>query len=261
MKFKKLIIIALCSLLAFGIILFLKSSSAATAIVWKISGQGQKLFPLVTISALIDSINPCAFSVLLLTIAFLFSLGITRKNMVKIGGAYIFGIFIAYLFIGLGILGALHIFDTPHFMGKVGAVLLIALGIINLVNEFFPQFPIKLKIPHIAHASMAKLMEKGSMAAVFILGGLVGLCEFPCTGGPYLMVLGLLHDKQTYARGLGYLIWYNILFVLPLVVVLFLASDKALLEKFQHWRNTNLNRTRFISGIVTILLGILIFFL
>src|SRR3989344_5677548 len=190
MKYKKLIILTLCSLVALAVILFLKSSSAATAIVWKISGQGQKLFPLVTISALIDSINPCAFSVLLLTIAFLFSLGTGRSNILKVGGAYIFGIFIAYLLIGLGLLQALHIFDTPHFMGKVGAILLIALGAINLINEFFPKFPIKLRIPKAAHSSMAKLMEKSSMAAVFILGGLVGLCEFPCTAGPYLMVIG-----------------------------------------------------------------------
>lgn len=39
-----------------------------------------------------------------ITIAFLFSLGAVRAKIMKIGGAYIAGIFVVYLLIGLGIL-------------------------------------------------------------------------------------------------------------------------------------------------------------
>ncbi len=245
--------------LAFGILLFLKSSSSATQVIWNISGGGTKLFPLVSLAALIDSINPCAFSILLLTIAFLFSLGtFSRRKMLEIGGAYIFGIFIAYLAIGLGILGALHLFNTPHFMGVLGAYLLIGMGILNIINQFFPKFPVKLQIPHAVHGKIADLMEKTSIPAVFLLGALVGLCEFPCTGGPYLMVLGLLHDAQTKFRGMGYLIWYNILFVAPLVAVLFVASEQTVLTKMQDWKRNHLNAMRWIGGIIMILLGLLI---
>lgn len=241
-----------------GFLLLLKSSPGSAGVIWNISNGGTVLFPLVSISALIDSINPCAFSILLLTIAFFFSLGTLRKGIIKIGVAYIFGIFLAYLLIGLGILGTLHIFNTPHFMGKLGAFILIAMGIINLLNEFIPKFPIKLQIPHAAHNKMADLMKKSSLPAVLFLGILVGLCEFPCTGGPYLMVLGLLRDSATYLKGFSYLIWYNLLFVLPLVVVLFLASDKSVLGKLQEWKKNNLNKTRFIGGLIMIILGILI---
>ena len=59
----------------------------------------------------------------------------------------------------------LHLFNTPHFMAKVGALLLIVLGIINLINEFFPAFPIKLRIPGFAHHKMAELMDRGSAPA------------------------------------------------------------------------------------------------
>ena len=213
--------------------LFLQLTRFGTEIVWSISSGGTWLFPLVFVSALIDSINPCAFSILLLTIAFLFSMGKLRSNILKIGGFYIAGIFVAYLLIGLGIFQTLHLFNTPHFMAKVGAWLLIALGAINLINEFFPKFPIKLRIPQFAHKKMAGLMERGSVLAVFLLGALVGICEFPCTGGPYLMVLGLLHDQGTYLRGVVYLIFYNIVFIAPLVVALVIASNKELLEKAQ----------------------------
>ena len=46
-------------------------------------------------------------------------------------------------------------------------------------------------------------MHQATLPAAFALGVVVGLCEFPCTGGPYLMILGLLHDRGTYTSGLG----------------------------------------------------------
>lgn len=235
-------------------------SSGGTAFLWQWSGGGKLLTPLVAVSAAIDSINPCAFSVLLLTIAFLFSLGKMRSGILKIGGIYILGIFAAYLLIGLGILQALHIFDVPHFMSKVGASLLIVLGLIGIINEFFPSFPIKLKIPTASHATLARLMEKASLPTAFLLGALVGLCEFPCTGGPYLMILGLLHDSGTYWSGFGYLVFYNLIFVLPLVLILLAASDRAVLDKIQNWRKNNIRKFHLWGGVIVILLGILIFF-
>ncbi|MDP2598525.1 MAG: cytochrome c biogenesis protein CcdA, partial [Candidatus Liptonbacteria bacterium] len=198
-------------------------------------------------------------SVLLLTIAFLFSIGKMRGGILKIGGFYVAGLFVVYMLIGLGILQALHLFNTPHFMAKVGAVLLATLGAINLVNHFFPAFPLKLRIPQAAHRKIAELMEKGSVPTAFALGVLVGLCEFPCTGGPYLLVLGLLHDQGTYFAGLGYLLLYNLIFVLPLAVILFIASEKSLLEKARAWQRSESGNMRLWSGIAMVLLGLLIF--
>lgn len=198
----KLFSLVFGALAFFGIVIFLKYSAAGTEMLWNFSDGGKWLLPLVVVSAFLDSINPCAFSVLLLTIAFLFSVGKLRSNILRIGGAYIFGVFLVYILIGLGILQVLHLFNTPHFMAKFGAALLILLGAINLINEFFPAFPVKLKIPSVSHHAMAELMEKASLPTAFLLGVLVGICEFPCTGGPYLMILGLLHDNATFSAGL-----------------------------------------------------------
>src|SRR3989338_5066070 len=240
---------------------FFLSGNAGTKALWELSDGGRFLLPLVGVSALIDSINPCAFSVLILTIAFLFSIGNSRTGILRIGGAYIAGIFAVYLLIGLGIVQVLHLFNTPHFMAKLGATLLIALGAINLANELFPSFPIKLRIPHAAHRKMAELMEQGSIPPAFLLGGLVGLCEFPCTGGPYLMVLGLLHDQATYLKGLGYLFLYNVIFVLPLVIILLISGNAALTEKVKSWQQKEKGLMRFGGGVAMIILGAVILLL
>jgi len=247
------------SLLLFGLVFVFRLENIGTTALWNLSDGGTWLLPLIGVAALIDSINPCAFSILLLTIAFLVSIGKVRSSVLAIGSAYIVGIFVVYLVIGLGLLQTLHIFDTPHFMAKVGASLLIVLGLINVTKEFVPAFPVRLGIPHAAHRKIAVLMEKASVPTAVVLGGLVGLCEFPCTGGPYLMVLGLLHDHATYFTGVGYLIGYNVIFVLPLVLMLLIASDKALLARAQAWQQSERKVMRWAGGGAMVVLGMVIF--
>lgn len=256
---RKLTFIIAAGVLLAGTVVMFKFGNAGTAALWSASGGGQWLLPLVAVAALIDSVNPCAFSILLVTMAFLLSIGKLRSNVLQIGSAYIAGIFFVYLLIGLGLLQTLHLFDTPHFMASVGAGLLVLLGLINLTNEFVPAFPLKLAIPQAAHRRMAVLMERASVPTAIALGGLVGVCEFPCTGGPYLMVLGLLHDQTTYYTGVGYLLLYNVIFVLPLILILLVASDASLLGKVQQWQQEKRRAMRLGGGGAMVGLGLLIF--
>lgn len=251
-------LIAIAALVVTGIA-FLKQSSIVADVIWNASSEGSWLLPLVLIAAVLDSVHPCSFSILLITIAFLFGLQLSRKKILQIGGTYVAGIFAAYFAIGIGALKVLHLFNTPHFMGKLGAGLLIAFGVINLVNRFFPAFPLKLKMPSVSYKWMAPLMEKASIPAAFGLGLLVGICQFPCMGGPYLMVIGLLKDRLTYATGLGYLLLYNLILIVPLVVVLWLASGKQVVEKMDEWKRTNMQSVRLWAGIAMIILGLIIF--
>lgn len=239
-------------------ILVLKFSPVTSGLIWSVSNGGAWLLPLVLASALLDSVHPCSFSILLITIAFLFGLQMTREKILKIGGVYIAGIFTAYLLIGLGILKVLHLFNTPHFMGKLGASLLIIFGIVNLVNRFFPSMPIRLALPSFAHRPMARLLEQTSLIAAFLLGALVGICQFPCMGGPYLMVIGLLRDQMTFTAGFWYLVLYNTLLVVPLALVLWFSADNAVVNRMQTWKRAHLSRVRLIAGILMIALGALI---
>lgn len=242
-------------------IVILKHTPETSSFIWNLSNKGAWLLPLVLVSALLDSVHPCSFSILLITIAFLFGMQLTRKKILQIGGTYIAGIFSAYLLIGLGILKVLHLFDTPHFMGKLGATLLIVFGVINIINEFFPRFPIKLKIPNVSHTAMGRLMEKASFPAAFGLGLLVGICQFPCMGGPYLMVIGLLRDQVTYFSGFGYLVLYNLILIIPLIAVLWITADKTIVDKVQEWKKSNMKGLKFWAGLAMIIIGILIFFI
>lgn len=258
---KRIFIIIGIVIAGIAALLIFKASAGASAAIWNWGDNGTWLLPLVFFSALLDSIHPCSFSILLLTIAFLFGMQMSRRKILAVGGIYIFGIFTSYLLIGLGILKVLHLFNTPHFMGKLGSVLLIAFGIINILNEFFPGFPIKLRLPLAAHRSMSLLIEQATILAAFGLGLLVGMCQFPCMGGPYLMVIGLLRDQMTYWQGFGYLIFYNVILAGPLLVVMFIAADKVLVEKVQEWQKQERSAIRWVGGLLMIVLGLFIFLL
>ncbi|MFZ3011424.1 MAG: hypothetical protein WA060_00260 [Minisyncoccia bacterium] len=258
---KKIIIAISVLLIAIVGIVILKNNPATSEIIWSMSKGGTWLLPLVLVAAVLDSVHPCSFSILLITIAFLFGMQLSRRKILQLGGTYIAGIFTAYFLIGLGILKVLHLFNTPHFMGKLGATLLISFGVLNLISRFFPAFPIKLKIPSMVKGPIAKLMDKASFPAVFGLGLLVGICQFPCMGGPYLMVIGLLRDQMTYISGFNYLLLYNFILIIPLVAVLFISADKLLVDKVQIWKRDNIGGLKLWTGIAMIIIGILIFFI
>lgn len=214
---------------------------------------------LIIAAAFVDSINPCAFSVLFITLAFLFSLGHSRSQIIKTGLVYVAGIFLTYILIGLGVLKVLTIFNIPNSMAKLGAIAIILFGVINLINEFFPKFPIKLKMPDASHGKVGELITKATVPAAFLLGLLVGMFEFPCTGGPYLLVLGLLHDEGSFMTGFWYLVLYNFIFVLPLLIAIFISTDKPILEKLDKLRRMETKKSRIWVSLVVIALGILVF--
>jgi len=258
MKYKALVLLILIGLLVFGGAFFFQQSQTGGDWLWTVSNQGETLLPLVVVSSLVDSINPCAFSILIVSIIFLFGIGKTRENIFKYGLAYILGIFLVYLLIGLGIMQVLHIFSVPHFMSKVGAALLIVFGTINILETIFPNFPIRFAIPQSVHGRMNDLVKKVSLPAMIALGALVGLCEFPCTGGPYLTVIGLLHDTKTYWSGTAYLFLYNLIFILPLVLILLISSNKHLVDKVQDFQKTNRSFMKIGAGVVMIILAYVI---
>jgi cytochrome c-type biogenesis protein len=214
---------------------------------------------LIIVAAFVDSINPCAFSVLFITLTFLFSLGHSRSRIIKTGLVYVSGIFLTYVLIGLGILKVLSIFHIPNSMAKLGAIAIILFGVINLINEFFPKFPIKLKMPNATHGKVGELITKATVPASFILGLLVGMFEFPCTGGPYLLVLGLLHDSASFMKGFGYLVLYNFIFVVPLIIAILVSTDKPILEKLDKLRKMETKKSRIWISLIVIVLGLLVF--
>ncbi len=225
----------------------------------KVSSKGTLgLFAIITSSAFLDGINPCAIAVLLFFIAFLFTIKKTKASILKMGLAYIFAIYLAYLLIGVGIAQAIIISGAPHLMAYIGAYLVIALGVFQLLAIVFPKFPIRLRIPVNTKPVLERMLHKSTIPAALIGGFVVGLCTFPCSGGIYVAIIGMLTASQTYSSGLMWMLWYNLVFVAPLIIILVLASNPKTTEKLQKLERQNSIKSKVVIGITMIALGLFI---
>jgi cytochrome c biogenesis protein CcdA len=215
------------------------------------------LLPAVVATGLLDSVNPCAFAVILLLLAFLFTIRQSRRQIIKLGGVFIGMIFVVYFGIGLGILQAVRVSGDPHFVARAGSWLLIGLGALNIIEYFWPQFPIKLHMPAAAHRKTNELLKVASVPATVVMGVVVGLCTFPCSGGIYVAIITLLNAKTTLAWGLGYLVLYNVLFVLPLIGILLAAGNRTTAKAWARWEREHALRIRLWYGVAMVLLGVI----
>ena len=214
-----------------------------------------KQLPAVIATGLLDSVNPCAFAVILLLLAFLFTLRKSRDHILMLGFIYIGMIFAVYFAIGLGILQSVRLSDEPHFVARAGSWLLIGLGALNLIEYFFPTFPIKLHMPAFAGARTHQLIKQATIPATIGAGILVGLCTFPCSGGIYVAVITLLNAETTLAWGIGYLALYNVLFVLPLIAILLAAGNRVTAKAWATWERQHALDIRLWYGVAMVGLG------
>jgi cytochrome c biogenesis protein CcdA/glutaredoxin len=215
----------------------------------------------VMIAALADSINPCAFSVMIFLLLSLLAIG-AKKRMIKVGIVYIVTVYIVYLAAGLGLLAAMQwLSPISRYILYVAAALAIFAGLINIKDFFWYGKGFTLAIPESKKPIMEKYIKHASLPAAVILGFLVALFELPCTGGFYLAILALLARQTTYWHGVGYLIFYNLIFVAPLFVILAVVYKGVKPEALEKWRVQKRAWMRLLMGIVLIALGLSLIFL
>ena len=216
------------------------------------------ILPLVLVTGFLDGFNPCAFAVMIFFIAFLFTLKRRLRHIVGLGLLYIAIIYLTYFGIGLGLFKAILITGSPHLMAKIGSWLVIVLGLINIKDYLAPKLPFHLQIPKFSQGTLQYWLTKATLPAVIVAAFLVGLCTFPCSGGIYVAIVGLLATQSSFWLGLFYLVIYNVMFVLPLVFLLALVGNKLTLGKIAEWQSQNDKLLKFVLGLTMIGLGVLI---
>jgi cytochrome c biogenesis protein CcdA len=215
------------------------------------------LLSVVITSGLIDSFNPCAISLLLIYISMMFTLQKSRKEIFAFGLFYVISIYVTYLLIGLGIFRAGTAF-TAYPISKIGAFLVIIFGLINIKEYYFPNAPFSVRIPMKVRGYVSKYAYKATIASAIIVGALIGIYEFPCSGAIYLAIVSLLSAKTSFLVGLSYLLIYNLMFVLPLVIIFVLATNKITTEKFINFQEKNGRKLHLVLAVFMLILGFVI---
>ena len=215
------------------------------------------ILPLVLVTGFVDGLNPCAFAVLLFFVSLLYVSRRPRAELGRIGVLYIFAVFLAYFLIGLGLIAAIMISSDPHLLARVAGVLVVVLGAFTLVQPYLPGVPNPFHTPAFAWKRIKAWMFKGTQPAAAVAGFLVGLCTFPCSGGIYVATLSLLAARTSYWEGLGYLYLYNLAFILPLVIILGVVSNRQVARAATTWERGHTTLIRQIAGVAMIVIGVL----
>jgi len=223
-------------------------------------------------AGLMDGVNPCAFTTLIFLLSYLAYVGRRGKELLLAGSLFTFGVFVAYFLIGLGLLefvtrlgrfrwvslllkwatagltawlAGLSFYDFIQV--KKGRVDAIKLGLSDGV---------KRKI----HGVIREHLRRGTMfGSAFIVGFLVAALEFPCTGQVYFPIILVLRQAGgVKARALCYLILYNLMFILPLLVVFILACRGVSSERFAKFTKENLALVKLFMGVLFLGLAALV---
>jgi len=212
--------------------------------------------PVIISAALIDSINPCAFAVLIFLLTYLIALG-SRRKILPIGLGYIFIVFLTYFLAGLGLFAAVETTGISMILYRVAAVIAIAAGAINVKDFFFYGKGFSLEIPQSRKPLIEKYIHRASLPAALVLGLLVAMFELPCTGGVYLAILSMLANEMTRISAIPYLLLYNLIFVIPLLVILGIFYKGVSVEKMESWRQKKRKYMKLFAGLFMIALGII----
>lgn len=216
--------------------------------------------PLIILAALGDSLNPCAFAVLIFLVTFLVSINKRGLRFLLIGGIYIFFVYLTYFFAGSALLSAAKRTGFTSIFYQLTAFIVIIAGFINLKDFLWYGRGFSLKIPDSAKHIIQKYIQASSIPATISLGILVSIFELPCTGGIYFAILGLLAEKATLIQGVLYLLLYNLIFVFPLILILIISYFSLSSETLNTWRKKNQKWMRLIMGVTMLTLGFMMLF-
>ena len=211
---------------------------------------------LVLGSAAIDSINPCAIGVLILMISIILGGHKSLGRMLFLGGLYILSIFITYLLAGLGLLyflGSIPLFVTEYISIAVGSIIVL-LGLIEVKDYFWYGRGFSLGIPVVFVKKIHQIAKNVTVPGVIITGAFVAGVELPCTGAPYLAIITILSTNFNFLAFL-LLVLYNIVFVLPLVVILLMVAGGTKLPAVKAWKQEARGFMRLAIGLLLIGLG------
>ena len=190
----------------------------------------------VAAAGLLDGVNPCAFTTLVFLLSFLALAGRNRRQVLLIGVLFTVAVFLTYLAVGLGLFSALRAASAVPIVSRILRWVLVAALVVFAGLSLYDYLAIRrgepgkilLQLPSALKRQIHKSIRGQARAAAIaggalLLGFLVSVFEFACTGQVYLPALAYIARTRREASAVGLLILYNICFILPLVAV-FAAS-------------------------------------
>jgi len=240
----------------------------------------------VTSAGLIDGINPCAFTVIVFFISFLALQGYRKRELIIIGFSFILAVFLTYLLIGLGLFAFFYCLKGFWLVRKI---VNLTIGLLSIILGLFAvwdflkykrtgqtegmslQLPqaIKNRIHSLITAHYRKTKDTSQavrnkamfslILTAFITGFSISILEAVCTGQTYLPTISfILKTTPIKLVTLGYLILYNLMFIVPLFIIFIFALLGVTSTQFSGFLKKHFLTTNVLTAVLFFGLGIFI---
>jgi len=155
----------------------------------------------------------------------------------------------------LPLIGTLGQFSVTFY--RIIGIIVVLFGLLELKDFFwYGKGPSLALLPGASQRiKMYVNTISDSVYSAFFLGVFVALVELPCTGAVYLAILSMMTLYGVSATNIFWLFMYNVIFILPLVVILFAFQRGLTAEKMEAWRKKHRKLMRVAIGGLLLFLG------
>jgi len=213
--------------------------------------------PAVLGAAAVDAFNPCACAVLALLLGTILLGSKSKKKVLGAGLAFTAATFISYTLMGLGLLKAIRISGVQQYIYLGASILAIILGLVNMKDYFNAKDKFNIEVPDSWKPKLKKMTSGiSSIPGAFGTGFLISIFLLPCTSGPYIVIIGMLGDQATRLEAIFLLIIYNLIFVIPFIIItLGVSLGFTTTARVENWRKKREGKFHLATGIAMVALG------
>jgi cytochrome c biogenesis protein CcdA len=214
-----------------------------------------KTFSVLTVvgAGLLDGVNPCAFATLIFFISYLIIRSKARRDILFVGLAFAAGVFLAYLAAGMGLYQVVSrvpwFFALSKWFYLAIGVFAAVIAVLSVRDAWRARHgdlgDMTLQLPErnkgIIHRLIRDQARTGFVVtSAFLVAFPVSLFEFMCTGQTYLPTIVLIFSQSVLKqRAALFLIIYNLLFILPLVLITVIAYLGVTSDHLVTWLKKN----------------------
>jgi hypothetical protein len=224
-------------------------------------GSAVDSLPFITLAiAGVDAFNPCAFFVLMFLMSLMLHTG-SRRRMFLVGGVFVFFSGLLYFLFMAAWLNLFRMIGHLQVITVVAGLVALTVGAINMKDFVYFKKGISLTINESAKPRlfqrMRNLLQAQSLstliAATVGLALFANLYEFLCTAGfPMVYTRILTLNDLPYWQYYAYLVLYNVVYVVPLLVIVVLFAWSTGGRKLQEQEG---RRLKLVSGVMMLALG------
>ncbi|MCF7932176.1 MAG: hypothetical protein K9K93_03305 [Acholeplasmataceae bacterium] len=233
-------------------------------------------FSLITFILLgvVDGVNPCAIAMLLLFISLL-SFTSDKRVLILVSLTFISAIFISYFLFGTLLYQTLSSFGAGSLLVTIVPYVVMGLAfilfILNSSDFIFAsrkrydkvknQLPSRIqRFNKRLMTKFTKTLESGSpmiYVVTFMIGIIISVTEFLCTGQAYLTaILHLIHFTDFLGRGILLLMLYNLIFVMPLILIAVIAVMTRTIKTLSAFMREHLHLVKLFTALVFLMIFI-----